>query len=187
MPDSNLTKRALAAALKELMDEMPFEKIQVAHICERCGMNRKSFYYHFKDKYDLVNWIFDTDFISFTHTLSSVTGYDERIEIVKEICCYFYKNRKFYSKALKIEGQNSFSDHLWEYCRPILKLRLARLVGESDVDDFAVDFFTDACLCAIERWMQEKDCMPPEQFVDRLKALVQNGASAIHKEITQEQ
>ena len=24
-------------------------------------MNRKSFYYHFKDKYDLVNWIFDTE------------------------------------------------------------------------------------------------------------------------------
>ena len=45
-------------ALKGLMAEMPFEKINVSQICERCGMNRKSFYYHFKDKYDLVNWIF---------------------------------------------------------------------------------------------------------------------------------
>ena len=26
-------------------------------------MNRKSFYYHFRDKYDLVNWIFYVDFI----------------------------------------------------------------------------------------------------------------------------
>ena len=62
MADSNITKRALAAALKELMEQKPFSKINVAEICEKCGMNRKSFYYHFKDKYDLVNWIFDMDF-----------------------------------------------------------------------------------------------------------------------------
>ena len=54
--DSNLTKRALAAAMKELMEQMPFSKISVSDIAEQCGMNRKSFYYHFKDKYDLVNW-----------------------------------------------------------------------------------------------------------------------------------
>lgn len=53
--DSNLTKRALAAAMKELMEQMPFSKISVSDIAEQCGMNRKSFYYHFKDKYDLVN------------------------------------------------------------------------------------------------------------------------------------
>lgn len=54
MADSNITKRALATSLKELMVEQPFDKINVAQICERCNMNRKSFYYHFKDKYDLV-------------------------------------------------------------------------------------------------------------------------------------
>ena len=64
MADSNITKRALAEALKELMEEKSFSKISVADICGKCNMNRKSFYYHFKDKYDLVNWIFDTEFIS---------------------------------------------------------------------------------------------------------------------------
>ena len=59
MADSNITKKALAEALKELMEEKSFEKINIGDICEKCEMNRKSFYYHFKDKYDLVNWIFD--------------------------------------------------------------------------------------------------------------------------------
>ena len=63
MADSNLTKRAFARAMKALMSEKPFEKISVGDICERCDMNRKSFYYHFRDKYDLVNWIFDTEFV----------------------------------------------------------------------------------------------------------------------------
>ena len=54
MADSNITKSALARALRELMEEQPFEKIQIAQICERCGMNRQSFYYHFKDKFEFL-------------------------------------------------------------------------------------------------------------------------------------
>ena len=64
MPDSSLTKRALAAAIKDLMKEKPLVKISIADIVERCQMNRQSFYYHFRDKYDLVNWIFYTELIT---------------------------------------------------------------------------------------------------------------------------
>ena len=46
MADSNITKNALANALKSLLEEMPFQKISVSDICARCDMNRKSFYYH---------------------------------------------------------------------------------------------------------------------------------------------
>ena len=64
MADSSITKRALAQAMKDLMAKQPFAKISVGDICETCGMNRKSFYYHFRDKYDLVNWIFDSEFLA---------------------------------------------------------------------------------------------------------------------------
>lgn len=64
LADSNITKRALASSLKELMETEPFSKIGVSDICEACEMNRKSFYYHFKDKYDLVNWIYYTECVT---------------------------------------------------------------------------------------------------------------------------
>ena len=35
MADSGITKKALAEALKQLMEEMPFGKISVADICEK--------------------------------------------------------------------------------------------------------------------------------------------------------
>ena len=107
MSDSNITKRSLASALKELMEEMPFAKITVADICEKCGMNRKSFYYHFRDKYDLVNWIYDTEFISVARSRQYASGWDR----IADLCAYFYENRRFYCKVLAIQGQNSFSDH----------------------------------------------------------------------------
>lgn len=63
MADSSITKKALANAMKELMEQKKFSKINVGEICSLCNMNRKSFYYHFKDKYDLVNWIFYSEFV----------------------------------------------------------------------------------------------------------------------------
>jgi len=187
MADSNITKQALAASLRELMEELPFDKINVAHICERCGMNRKSFYYHFRDKYDLVNWIFDTDIISLVANEASTCSSLERWDFVESICDYFYKNRDFYRKALQIVGQNSFSDHFTQYIGPSLKNRLIYLLGNEQVDEFSIDFFTDAVLCTMKRWLLVKDCMPPEQFIPKIKRLIQSGATAIYREIEQEQ
>ena len=54
MADSNITKRFLALTLKKLMETQSFEKISVSEICEVCGVSRKTFYYHFQDKYSLA-------------------------------------------------------------------------------------------------------------------------------------
>lgn len=181
MADSNITKRALAAALKQLMEEMPFEKINVANICEKCDMHRKSFYYHFKDKYDLVNWIFDTDFIALTVNQESKQSYHDRFEFIETVCRYFYDNRKFYRKALQIKGQNSFSDHFREYIQPLLRNRIANIWGNDEVDPFFVDFFTDATLCMMERWLLSKDCMTPDQFVAKIKLLIEHSITSFSK------
>lgn len=185
--DSNITKRALAAALRELMDEEPFEKIQVAHICERCDMSRKSFYYHFKDKYDLVNWIFDTDIIPVVRRAIVSEQHVIWRQLVAESCEYFYENRQFYRKALKIKGQNSLIDHFRDFIQPILKLRLSELVGDLADDAFTVDFFTDAVVCSLVRWMLADVCEPADAFVEKLFTLIHRSACAVCQEFEDEQ
>ena len=188
MADSNITKRALATSLKELMAEQPFDKINVAQICERCDMNRKSFYYHFKDKYDLVNWIFDTEFIALLKDEKldvSHSNYKERWAFVEKICQYFYQNHGFYRKALQIKGQNSFRDHFREHIQPLLAERISTLFGQKQLDQFAMDFFTDAVVCAMERWLLTKECMPTEQFLEKIKALTEESARSICRELVQ--
>ena len=183
MADSNITKSALARALRELMEEQPFEKIQIAQICERCGMNRQSFYYHFKDKYDLVNWIFDTEFITFAVAWTKDLPADDRWGLIERACEHFYENRSFYRKALAVRGQNSLSDHLREHLSPLIKTRIAKIVGEDVADEFTTNFFADAVLCAIERWLLDKHCMPPEEFVAKIKRIIQSGAVEICREM----
>lgn len=53
---SQMTKRALEASLKNLLLKKPLDKITINDIAEDCGINRMTFYYHFRDIFDLVEW-----------------------------------------------------------------------------------------------------------------------------------
>lgn len=175
MPDSNITKRALAASLKELLQEEPFSKISVANICEKCNMNRKSFYYHFKDKYDLVNWIYDTEFFE----IAKKKNYTTEWEAMEDICRYFYQNRNFYQKVLMIEGQNSFTGYFRELLLPVISEYLKNIFYEEENWNFYVDFFADAFILAIERWLQEKDCIPADKFILLAKSCIWHTAEKV--------
>lgn len=54
---SQTTERAIAAALKKLLQQKPLNKITISDIANECGINRMTFYYHFKDIYDLIEWM----------------------------------------------------------------------------------------------------------------------------------
>ena len=116
MADSNITKNALASALKKLMEQEDFSKISVGDICEACGMNRKSFYYHFRDKYDLVNWIFDTEFIM----AASKNDFQSEWELLEDICRYLYQNKIFIPMLFKLRGKIHFPITFCQRLRPIL-------------------------------------------------------------------
>lgn len=58
---SQITKRALASSLKLLLLQKPLNKITINDIDEKCGVSRMTFYYHFKDVYDLVEWTCEED------------------------------------------------------------------------------------------------------------------------------
>ena len=51
---SGFTKEIIIRTLFELLNEKPLAKITVKDIVERCGVNRNTFYYHFRDISDVV-------------------------------------------------------------------------------------------------------------------------------------
>ena len=53
----NTTKPALEASLKKLMLHKPLDKITINDLATDCGISRMSFYYHFRDIYDLIEWV----------------------------------------------------------------------------------------------------------------------------------
>lgn len=71
------TNYLLAEALKQCMKKAPLEKITIKDITDACGVSRQTFYLHFKDRQDLVNWYFDKILLeSFEHMGEGKTIYD---------------------------------------------------------------------------------------------------------------
>lgn len=165
MSDSSITKNALAAAMKKLMTKYPMEKIKISDIVKLCDLNRQSFYYHFKDKYDLVNWIFYTEF--FENIESSLE--DPIWNLIEKICEFFYENRAFYSNALKVKGQNSFSEYFIEILHPIVYSQLEEIFKDDPNENFYATFFTDAIRVSITRWLLEGSKQSPHEFVELIK------------------
>ena len=185
MSDSNITKKALATALKDLMQTQPFEKVSVGEICEACELNRKSFYYHFKDKYDLVEWIFHSEFIA-TVSAAKVT---DRWSFVRTLCDYFYRERAFYSKLLRLTGQNSFrqyfSEYLFQIVEPFLRPRIPLETQQNENYRFFVSFISDAVFVAIFRWLEEGPKTPPEEFVHRLQFIAETIEGAAYSSLNE--
>ena len=142
------------------MASQPFEKVNV---CEICGVSRKTFYYHFKDKYDLAEWIFNTGFTSMLQTAER----EDRWLFAGAICRCFYQERDFYSALLKFEGQNSFRDYFQRFMfralEPFIRPDEGELptvtpengIAPDRVRDFYSHFATDAMLLSIFRWVTE--------------------------------
>ncbi len=167
MPNSIDTKRQLASSLKKLMVEKPFEKISISDICDDCNLNRKSFYYHFKDKYDLVNWIFYDDFLSKIDPHSYTTGWS----IIQDVCDHLYDNRDFYLPALEIRGQNSLHDYMLVTLKPLSDMFFESIYEDVDDGNFFEKTFGDAIIAAIMLWLGEGMQIDSKEFVTSIKKI----------------
>lgn len=161
------TKYTLAASFKELMAQKPFQKISVGDICDLCGMNRKSFYYHFKDKYDLTNWIFIHEF-AIPHN-EKAGGDGDTWELLEALVRYFYENRNFYHNAMSVTGQNSFREYFREFFAPQAAERLKDALPKSPYAELTVRYFSDAVLNAIFSWLDSYSTIPPDAFMDLVR------------------
>lgn len=101
----NRTKIMFANTMKELMQSTPLHEIRVTEICKLCGSDRKTFYYHFKDKYDLVAWIYSQSIQSVLELSDGNIGMEESIQIFNKL----KEDASFYKNAYNDYSQNALS------------------------------------------------------------------------------
>lgn len=110
MAETRDTKGMFANELEVMMDRMPLSKVRVRDLCARCGVERRVFYYHFKDKYDLVAWMFERDHSS---AAQGQPAYSE--ELYAEAHKRLWARRAFYRRAFEEDSQNSIWRYLIEF------------------------------------------------------------------------
>lgn len=79
---SKNTKKMFAESLKKAMKKKAFSKITVSEIVRDCGVNRKTFYYHFEDIYGLLKWMLEEEAFEIVKKFDLLTNIEEAIDFV---------------------------------------------------------------------------------------------------------
>lgn len=99
------TKRTLADSMKQLLRKMPMERITIKDITDMAGVIRPTFYNHFSDKYELLEYIIREDLLRPVKPLLMNHMIMEGLTL---LFSNLKNDREFYVNAIRIEGQNSF-------------------------------------------------------------------------------
>ena len=151
------TKELMAGALRELMRKKPMNRVTVGDVCDLCEMNRKSFYYHFHDKYELLNWMLDQD-------LAAAAAASPDQDRLLTLCECLSREPAFYRNAMQPLEQNALRRHMQARVLDMLNERMAD--GVYDMADR--DMLAHALCSVITRWVMDGCVQPADLFVQRL-------------------
>lgn len=173
MSDSLITKKALAGALKDLVASTPLAKVAVADIVNRCGLQRQTFYYHFKDKYELVNWIYESEAVA---GIADCADYTNWTEGIRRVFTYLAANRIFYVDALNTPGHSTFDQYLFTVTKNLIlrvlhEVACQRKIRPADMG-FIADFYAFAFVGLAVRWIKAGMKDSPEELTSRIRDIV---------------
>lgn len=173
MSDSLITRKALALGLKELSKRKSFDKITVSDITDECGLNRQTFYYHFQDKYELVDWIYYNEAISLIVNELNYDNWDNKILL---FLTKLKEEDFFYINTLKASAENEFKEYLFKVTVELLSgiisgITLNSEAGEKDIL-FVAEFYAYGIVGVVISWALHGMIETPEYITAQLKNLV---------------
>lgn len=170
---AQMTKRALEASLKNLLLQKPLNKITINDITEDCGISRMTFYYHFKDIYDLVEWSCVEDA---AHALEGKKTYDTWQEGFLNIFLAVQANKPFVINVYRSVSR----ERVEQYLKPLIHSLILGVIEEksagmtvSETDkSFIADFYEYAFIGIMLDWISENMKSDPKIIVERTSKLI---------------
>lgn len=178
MSESLITKQAIARGLKEAMQQKSFDKITISDITKSCGLNRQTFYYHFQDKFELLNWIFYNEVIEVLTDGLSLDNWQDNLYNMLHV---MEEEKVFYQNAINQSFQNEFHEYLIEistalFCNIIDNLIIDKQskIIEDENKRFIAEFYSFGVVGLIMEWAKKGMKKSASQIIIQISSLVNN-------------
>ena len=179
---SQFTKRALEDSLKHLLLQKPLNKITINDIAEDCGISRMTFYYHFKDIYDLVEWACLEDA---QRALGGKSSYDTWQQGFVQIFRAVLENKPFIANIYRSVDKAKIENYLYKLSYQLI----ADVVDEKCAGDnlseadkqFIADFYKYGFVGIMLDWVDKGMKDDYHKIVEQLSTTLRgNIANSIH-------
>lgn len=153
MSEGMRTKKALGRALMYLCVEKQFNKINVVDVTESCGLSRQTFYYHFSDKYALLEWVYDQHALHYLFEAITLDNWQEQVYFMLK---KMKQEPKFYMRTVR-EDPTVLERRFGELTQELFlilfdKEKVTSICSQDRL--FYAEFFSYGCCGVLLKWIR---------------------------------
>ena len=157
---NNLTERAFAKALKDIMQDKSFDKVTVTELVKKLNVNRQTFYYHFNDLYDLLERIYIMDGDTILNQAANSGIWQEELLAIFH---YIQDNRQFVCNTYYSVNRNYLEHFLYEKHPNLSGTEL----------DYRVNFYKYALVGFVLDWIDSGLKENPEALAQHISRVLE--------------
>ncbi len=176
------TKKTLSASLKKIMEYKKLSKISVSEIIADCGLNRKTFYYHFQDIYALLKWTLEQETIEVLKNFDLLLNTEEAIVFVID---YVDNNRHILNCAYDSMGRDEMKRFFYADFHDVILSVIERLEKEKNINinenfkKYMTTFYTEALAGVLIDYFQHKETHNRDELTKYIAFLLKKTIASI--------
>lgn len=167
------TKRALAASLKKLLKDRPLDKVTIVDIADDCQVNRQTFYYHFQDIYDLVEWIYVEEAMM---VIGNNKTYETWQEGLLQIFAYVEENKDFvyhtYHSISKEHLEKFLHQETYRLLKNVVDEQAQGLSVREEDKAFIANFYQYGFVGLVTQWISKGMKEDAKEIVEKLDVVI---------------
>ena len=176
---SQVTKHAIESSFKKLLSHKTLDKITISDITDDCGINRMTFYYHFKDIYDLIEWICVEDA---KQALGDKKTYDTWQEGCLQIFEVVLENKQFFLNVYRSISREQVEIYLYKLVYSLLidvvEEKAKGMSIRQEDKEFIANFYKYAFVGLMLDWVRNDMTADPKKIVTEISTLISGSMSA---------
>ncbi len=184
------TREALKRALVDLLSEKPLSMISVSELTQRAGVNRGTFYLHYKSIDDMMAAVRVETSEYLTKVIASTNDKDSGNNPVYDkflvIFTFFYENKEFYSRLFGDSGDRQFVGYVVELIRKNIFTeeikdaeKLSNLQSSFNDIDYMYTFTAGGFASVLELWLNDKSDKTPEQMAELVTKIMTDSSASV--------
>ncbi len=171
------TKAAISAALITLLKKKEFTQITINDIAEEANINRGTIYFHYEDKYDLLNKVMEQKLKELKTVCSPITSSTNVVEMASYLTSvyeFFDANYEFFVLMLN----NGATGHFHERFKTFVMEEFSKIPISDNKGmhaDFSLQFRVNALVGVVEWWIREDHTHSVDEMAgDTLELFLRN-------------
>ena len=167
------TKKAIAYTFKDLLKEKPFNKITVNDIANKCDINRQTFYYHFQDIRDLIEWICIDEVDHILEKKDECEKWEDKFLLIFKI---MEQEKIFINNIYNSVSVEVLRSNLYRLVYPIIYNEIVEKSKGKNLRDedkkFITDFYKYSFVSIVLNWIDNGMHENPELIVAKVSSLI---------------